>query len=194
MENILYLDDYINIYNKKKDLTLVYKPYKHTLKYGKIIDRNKFIKKYNKIMVENKLNQNFFTSNITVITNGFYTKEDKRIISDTLESLNYKKINFISELKYLKLNKKNILLNAGFLYIGIYYLNNLGNFEVIFLDNNKILNNMLIRILEIFKNKKIYVFGKNYENIVKMLDEYNLNYYFYEDGENLIIKKAKDGK
>ena len=81
MENILYLDDYINFWNKKLNKILVIKPYKNTLLNGHIIDRDKFIKRFNKIIIDNKLNKNIFNNTITIIINSSYTKEDKRIIN-----------------------------------------------------------------------------------------------------------------
>ena len=108
MENILYLDDYINLYNKKKDLLIKNIPYKGTLKYGKIIDHIKFIKKYNKILENNKLNKNILGSSILVIINDSYTKEDKRIIKEALENLNYKRVVFKKELEYFKIKKNSI--------------------------------------------------------------------------------------
>ena len=45
MNNILYLDDYINIYNLKNNKLITIKPYKNTLENGLIIDKDKFNKK-----------------------------------------------------------------------------------------------------------------------------------------------------
>ena len=62
MNNVLYLDDYINFYNSKNKKIIITKPYKNTLKCGRIIDRDKFIKKFNKIILDNHLNNNLFNS------------------------------------------------------------------------------------------------------------------------------------
>ena len=194
MENILYLDDYINFYHVKNKLLIVHKPYKHTLKYGKIIDHDKFIKKFTKIIGDNKLNKNFFNSSINVIINGTYNKEDKRIIKDVLENFNYQKINFIPEIKFLKLTKKAIIINANLDYTLIYYLDYKGNMQVITLDNNKFLNVFLKYILNQFKNKRIYLYGKNYLKIIDLLKECHQNYFYYEDSENLIINKIINDK
>ncbi len=194
MENILYLDDYINFYHVKNKLLIVHKPYKHTLKCGKIIDHDKFIKKFAKIISDHKLNKNIFNSSINVIVNGTYTKEDKRIIKDVLETFNYQKINFIPEIKYLKLTKKTVLINANFDYILIYYLDYQGNMQVITLDNNKFWKVLLKDILKQFKNKKIYLYGKDYLKVIDILKECEQNYFYYEDGENLIINKIINDK
>ena len=49
MDNIIYIDDYINLYNKKNHKLIITKPYNNTLRNGFIIDKDKFIKKMNKI-------------------------------------------------------------------------------------------------------------------------------------------------
>ena len=169
MENILYLDDYINLYNKKKDLLIKNIPYKGTLKYGKIIDHIKFIKKYNKILENNKLNKNILGSSILVIINDSYTKEDKRIIKEALENLNYKRVVFKNELEYFKIKKNSILINANQDYINITYLENNGKVKVFNLEYNSFFKEILIDVLKKFKNKIIY--------------------YYFEESENLILSK-----
>ena len=189
MENILYLDDYINLYNKKKDLLIKNIPYKGTLKYGKIIDHIKFIKKYNKILENNKLNKNILGSSILVIINDSYTKEDKRIIKEALENLNYKRVVFKKELEYFKIKKNSILINANQDYINITYLENNGKVKVFNLEYNSFFKEILIDILKKFKNKIIYLYGKNYEELISILEKLKINYYYFEESENLILSK-----
>ena len=190
MENILYLDDYINLYNAKKDLLIKSIPYKGTLKYGHIIDHIKFIKKYSKIIKDNKLNKNFFGSNILVIINDSYTKEDKRIIKESLEVLNYKKITFKNEIDYFKLKKNDILIRGNYSYLGITYLGGMGKIKVLNLDYDNFTKEFISDVLKKFKNKKVYIYGKNYLEIIDLLEELNINYYYYADSENLIIAKT----
>ena len=66
--------------------------------------------------------------------------------------------------------------------------------QVITLDNNKFLNVFLKYILNQFKNKRIYLYGKNYLKIIDLLKECHQNYFYYEDGENLIINKIINDK
>ena len=189
MENILYLDDYINLYNKKKDLLIKNIPYKGTLKYGKIIDHIKFTKKYNKILENNKLNKNILGSSILVIINDSYTKEDKRIIKEALENLNYKRVVFKNELEYFKIKKNSILINANQDYINITYLENNGKVKVFNLEYNSFFKEILIDVLKKFKNKIIYLYGKNYEELISILENLKINYYYFEESENLILSK-----
>ena len=190
LENILYLDDYINLYNTKKDLLIKSIPYKGTLKYGHVIDHLKFIKKYSKIIKDNKLNKNFFGSNILVIINDSYTKEDKRIIKESLETLNYKKITFKNEIDYFKLKKNDILIRSNFSYISITYLDALGKMKVLNLDYDNFTKEFISDILKKFRNKKVYLYGKNYLEIIDLLEDLNINYYYYSESENLIIAKT----
>ena len=187
MENILYLDDYINFYNKKLNKILVIKPYKDTLLNGKIIDRDKFIKRFSKIIVENKLNKNIFNNTITVIINSSYTKEDKKIIIDVLEDLNYKNIKLVNEINYLNVNKNNLVINYNDTYFYFYYQNHKGNIDMLMLPNNNITNVFITDYIKLLKKKNIYLFGKAFLDITSKLDKEKINYYYYEDSTNLII-------
>ena len=187
MENILYLDDYINFWNKKLNKILVIKPYKNTLLNGHIIDRDKFIKRFNKIIIDNKLNKNIFNNTITIIINSSYTKEDKRIITEIFEELNYKQIKYINELNYLTINKNNLIINYNDTYFYFYYLNNKGNIDMLMLPNNSITNVFFIEYIKLLKKNNIYLFGKSFYNITKKLNQEKINYYFYEESNNLIL-------
>ena len=187
MENILYLDDYINFWHKKLNKILVIKPYKDTLLNGKIIDRDKFIKRFSKIIVENKLNKNIFNNTITVIINSSYTKEDKKIIIDILEDLNYKNIKLVNEINYLNVNKNNLVINYNDTYFYFYYQNHKGNIDMLMLPNNNITNVFITDYIKLLKKKNIYLFGKAFLDITSKLDKEKINYYYYEDSTNLII-------
>ena len=114
--NILYLDDYINLYIDKKKQIYIIKPYKDTLRYGVIINKNKFINKMKKELLNIGLINNIFKNNITIIINNFYKDIDKEIIKEVLEELNFKAISFVQESKILNNCKKNILINCNYSY------------------------------------------------------------------------------
>ena len=190
MENILYLDDYINLYNKRHNKIIIKKPYKETLENGKIINKEKFIKVFNKIISENKLNKNIFNNEITVIINSLYRVEDKKILLDVLESLNYKRVKIIKEINLLKINKDTIYINASKSYILIYYIDNFGNVSYLTYTYNMINKILLPNIIKNLDFKKIIVYGKNYEEVISILDKGKINYFYYEDSKNFILKNA----
>ena len=148
MEDYLYLDDYINLYSKKNNQIMEIIPYKDTLKYGRIINKEKFIKKMITVLNDLKLNKNIFNNNITVIINKNISLSDKEIITDSLEALNYKKVKFINELDYLKLNKNKIYLVYNYHYFYLYYINFLGKTEILMYENNKINKGLILKILK----------------------------------------------
>ncbi len=188
MDTILYLDDYINLYIKKENKIIKCSPYKNTLLYGHIIDRNKFIKRYNKLIEENKLTNNLFNNNITIIINNTYTEEDKRILLEVFEELNYKNIKFIQEINYLNIEKKNVYICFNYNYFYIYDLSPLGKVKVYIFLNNNLTKYLIPTILKYFKNKKIFIYGKNYQEIVNILKNTKYHYYYFEESENLILK------
>lgn len=189
MENILYLDDYINFYNKKIDKIMVIQPYKNTLKNGKIIDRDKFIKKFNKFISDNNLKNNIFNNNISIITNNGTTEEDKKTFLEVFDELNYKNITFISEIDYLKIDKNSIYINYNYSYFYIYNINESGKVEISFFDLNKLGRNLMSYILNYFNKKKIFIFGKNYQELDKEIKNKKIQYYYFEESDNLILKK-----
>ena len=188
MENILYLDDYINLYNKKLNKILIIKPYKETLRNGCIINAKKFIKKYSQILDKYHLNNNILNNSIVVITNLYVSEEDKIIIQSTLEELNYKKIKFISEINYLKVDKNTLIINYNNTYSYFYYTNYYGNIDINVFENTNIIKNNYLNLIKDVKKKDIFIFGKNYLELRNVLESNNINYYFYEDSNNLIIK------
>ena len=189
MENILYLDDYINLYNEKLQKIITYKPYKNTLKFGHIIDSEKFSKNMSMLIKANNLSNNIFNSEISIVINPTYSKLEKQVIKNILEDLNYKNIKFIQELDYLKLSKDNLIINYNYEYMHWYYIDKLGKVKMILLENNEINCYLIKTILKKLNKKEIYLFGKNIQEIENILKEEPWHYYYFEDSENLIINK-----
>jgi len=188
MDNILYLDDFINLYSKKNHTLIILKPYRNTLRNGMIIDRNKFIKKFQKIIDEYNLGSTFFNENIFIVLNNLHTYEDKILLKDIMEELNYKNIKFIQETEYLKLNKDNIYINYNNSYFYILYINELGKIEVNLYKKDDINNGVIKYIINILNAKNIILYGKNIKELENILKKEKIDYYFYDDSDNLLIK------
>lgn len=177
--DILYLDDYINLYTNNTIYKI--KPYKNTLRNGLIINRYKFINKLRKSLNNNKL----FLSNIYVIINNYHTDIDKEILKDILKYLNYNNIWFINELDYLTINKNKIYINCNYTYYYILYTNEYGNTNIELYNNKEIFP----YIINKFINRDIFIYGKNSDEFINILNKLNIDYYVYEGKDNLIIKK-----
>ena len=186
MTDYLYLDDYINLYSKKTQQIIKIMPYKDTLLMGRIINKDKFIKKLAKVIKEYKLKNNIFNNNINVIINKNITKEDKEIIKDTLELLNYKKIKFLSEIDYLLVDKKKLYIIYNYTYFYLYYIDYYGNLKILMYDYN-INKDLILHIIKLLNKDKIIIYGKNYLELLAILKGTKLDYYFYEEGENYIL-------
>ena len=192
--NILYLDDYINLYIDKKKQIYIIKPYKDTLKYGVIINKNKFINKMKKELLNIGLINNIFKNNITIIINNFYKDIDKEIIKEVLEELNFKAISFVQESKILNNCKKNILINCNYSYFYVLYTDFLGNLKINVYNNDLINKELIVNIFNFFSKKEIYLYGKNVQEFTNILDSKNKDYFIYEGKDNLIIKKIINDK
>lgn len=194
MNNILYLDDYINIYNLKNNKLITIKPYKNTLENGLIIDKDKFNKKLKWIINNNKLEKGILSDSITVITNNLYKNIHKEILKKLLEDINYGKVTFINELDFLKLERGKLFINCNNSYFYFLYLNKYGNTELNLYKKDFINLNNLKNIIDILKITEIYLYGKNYNEIKNILNREKINYYYFDDGDNLIIKMLLNNK
>lgn len=187
MENILFLDDFINYYDRKNNIIINFKPYKKTLKKGIIQDSQKFLKSFNNLKKIYKLTDSIFNDSIILIINSNYSVDDKHKIKEILEELNYKNIKIKNEIEFLKINKNNIYINYNESYINIYYLEN-NKIKINNYENNFVNKSLVINIIKKINKKNVIVFGKQYKEIIKILEKSNINYYYYEDNNNLYIK------
>ena len=191
--DILYLDDYINFYNKNTlEITKIIS-YKDTLRNGIIINKTKFIKKMIKELNKIGIKNSIFTSSIKVIINNYYTCEDKELIKLVMEELNYKKVEFIHENNYLELNKNNVYLNCNYSYFYILYVDSYGDTKINMYKNDILNKSIFINLIDYFNNKNIILYGKNIKEFISVLDKYNIEYYVYEEKDNLIMKKVLVG-
>ncbi len=185
MNNIVYLDDFINIYSKKNKRIIVEES-SDILKKGKIINTRKFIEKFETIKKSNKLNT-LVKDNIYIIINNSYDEAYLNSLKQIFENLNYNKINYIKEEDLLNVNNKSIFINTSLNYFELLYY--YGK-ELIcdYLDLNELNLKILITIINFLNLKEIYLFGKN-KNIVKSeLINNQIKYYEYSSSENLYIK------
>ena len=187
MENILYLDDCINLYNKNHKKIICVKPYKNTLLNGHIIDRKKFIEKFVNIKRENKLHNKLFNEKIIVIINASYKKEDKILLKEILEELNYKKVEYVNEINLIKIDKNMCFINFNEGYFLLYYLNYKGNVEMKIYANDYINKALIKDILNIINKSKIIITGKNAKELIGLLEHTKFNYYYYQKFENLFL-------
>ena len=186
--NILYLDDYINYYSKKINEIIKIKPYKKTLRNGYIIDRFKFIKAFNKFIVSKHIKPSLINESITVIINNYATEEDKSLLKETLNELNYKKVLFVNETELLKVNKNKLYINCNNTYFYLMYINIYGNTKLDLYNNNE-LNILIIKlILKKYKFNTIILYGKNVKKLKNDLEKETIDYYYYEETDNLLIK------
>ena len=181
--NVLYLDDYINYYSEKLNKIISLKPYKDTLRNGYIINRIKFIKIFDKLLKDIK--PGLLNESITVIINNYATYEDKLLLKDVLNELNYKKVLFVNEERLLKVNKNKIYINCNSSYFYILHINYNGNLNLEMYKNIELNRNIII---ELIKKQSVILYGKNIKDFINVLDNNNINYYVYENYSNVLIE------
>lgn len=194
MDNILYLDDYINLYNRKTKQLIIIKPYKNTLQNGFVIDKDKFIKRWNLVIEKYGIKNSIFDEMMFIVTNNLYNIKEKIFIKELMENLNYKHIKFIQETNYLKINKEMVYINYNYTYFYLLYTDYLGNIEYNLYKNDSINKSLILKILDKFRGKKIIIYGKNYKELENILKTTKKDYYYFEETENLLIKILVDEK
>lgn len=188
--DILYIDDYINLYSKRLNKIITYKPYKKTTYKGKIVDKNKFIKIYKKLKIDNKLISNLFKDNIIIIINNTYTTEDKILLKDIFEELNYKNTYFIQEVYLLNINNDSLYIECNYNYINILF-NNKNKTIIRSYEWDNITKNIIINIIKIINKDNIYIFGKNVLELESIINN-TIDYYIFSNYDTLLIRLLLD--
>lgn len=185
--NILYIDDYLNYYSEEINEIIKIKPYKKTICNGMVINREKFIKLFSKVLKEKGINNNFIKGEITLIVNNnsILYKEDMQRI---LEELNYRKVHFINEKSLINIDAKTVFISANNNYINVYYLDNLGKIKTDLYPWNSAIRDNFLDIIFSFQKSKYVLVGKNAKEIKNLFNETD-NYYYYENYSNYFIDK-----
>lgn len=194
MDNILYLDDYINLYNKKNDKLIVSKVGKDVLRNGFIIDRDKFIKRFNSIILENNIKGKIFNENINIVINNLYTIEDKLLIKEVFSNLNYNNIYFIQEVDYIKIYKDRVYINCNYSYFYMLYSDELGKIKVNLYKNDVVNKKVILDILKSLNKRVVFLYGKNYNEIKNIINKEDIMYYYFECSDNLMINLLLNDK
>ncbi len=185
--NILYLDDYINLYYYKNKEIISRVPYKGTLQYGLIINKKKFIKSFSKLLLEKNIKSSLIKETIMVIINRIWTTRDKELIKDILLLFNYKKVVFVNEISYLNINKKEVYINYNLGYFYLSYIDDYGEVITSVYDNS-LVNKSIITCLLKKINKEVMCYGNNTKELLEIINNINKEYYVYKDSSNFILK------
>ena len=182
MYNILYLNDYINYYDKKENKLIKILPYSKTLEKGLIIDIKKFTKSFKKMLKDNKIKQGLFNDKLLIITPPNFNNAYKYLYKQIFTNLNYNIVVFKSEISFYDLSKKNINLNISkdYFYITKTILNK---------TESECYNIKDLELLLKDKTKNYYLYGLYKKEIIDLFEKNKINYYIFEGNENFFIKK-----
>lgn len=197
IDNILYLtDDTIYLKNKKIDNIIKYKINDGIVNNGKVININKFINTYEKLINTNRINNSLFGETIKVIVPNIYSNADILVLKNILETFNYRKIFIDLESKYYKLNNDNAYINIQNNYMLLYYLDeykkmNVKNIPSNFFSNMKDTMNYISKLVN---NKDLYLIGKGelFQDFFNKFESiYKIKTYMFTDNELYLINASK---
>lgn len=193
INNTLYLtDDYIFLKNKKKNIFIKSNINKGIVECNRIYNIEKFIKCYEKILRENKLNNNLIGDTIKIIVSPNYYPSDIFVLKNIFEKFNYRKVIVENEIKTYKLNNNNCYLNIFDNYMFLTYIDEYQKIKSYVINNNYYLDiEFLIKsIKNKIKDKDILIFGHGkllQEIFSKFEDLYNNKTYLYSNFDTFII-------
>ena len=192
---VMYIvDDNIILW---QDFFMIEKVKKNIIKNGKIAKPQEFIKCFESILKKYKLNKNIIT-NINVLIEPNYTQADTMILNNILDKLSFNKIEFISIISLLDINKQRIWLIVNKNYLHLIQLNYKNKIETIFIDYKLFKKNinLLIKHLSIFLKRKQVILVGSYNCLealaVKIEKESGSKTYYIEDSLNYFISKIKN--
>lgn len=139
----------------------------------KVINKHLIIEELTNIINKQKINQNILQSNITIIIDSTYTKLDKENIETIFKEIYFNKIKFINLPEILKQTKKELIIDLSQNNIKYYYLNEVIEQKIYFLEYTSNLESILNNILSIHNIESIKIFGNNTKNkkIIKKIEE-----------------------
>lgn len=185
-------DDYL--YLKKKDNLIKYKLNKDIVFGGKVVNINKFIKSFEKLLCENHLNNSLFGEKIKIIVSSNYKEADIIFLKNIMNCFNYRKISINKELKYYKLNSNNIYLNIFDNYINITFLDEYKKINNIYLESKMfITDDDLMKYLNyIVKNKEVFLLGSGFllkDIFLNFENKFNKKTYIFQNYQTYIISR-----
>ena len=192
--NILYLTDRV-IYYKGNSII------KYPIKEGiiintKVANNSKFNKVFKEFISSNKLNNSLLGDKITILINATWTKVDMDVIKNILINFNYRRVDFLYDYKYFRLDSKNAYLNITDNNILLYIIDDYKSIKTV-LINSDLFDNLLDKMEYIarrIENKELYILGSgedlncffnNFE------DKYNINTYIFSNHETYLLDSAK---
>lgn len=197
VRNIVYLtDEVIYIKNNKLNEIIKSKIKKGIIKNGRVINKDKFINAFTKIINDNKINNNIFGSTIKIIVNSSYSSIDINNLKEIFTYLNYRKVLIDYESKYYKLKNNNVYLSIYDNYVYLYYLDEYKKVISILIPRNMFVSkeDFYLYIKYRVKNREIMILGSG-ELLEDFFNEFEEKYhnktFMFSDNETHIFNLVK---
>ncbi len=196
-KNILYItDNKLYLYNYKKDNIIKYKIGNNIVNGGRIVNPDKFIKAYEKLIQDNHLNNSLFGETIKIIINSNNNASDIVLLKNIFASFNYRHTYIENETKYYKLNTSNAYLNIFDNYVILTFQNEYKKTESFVIYTNLFLNtDDLMEYLKYRLNdRELYLLGDG-DTLNYIFDNFEEKFgnktYIFSNNEVYLISKAK---
>lgn len=158
--------------------------------YGKVRNSNLFEQQLHQIILKEKWITFFKTKKVLLIVPANYEAIDKEIITVILNNLGITNIKYQEETTLYDIKPNQLFLNVNESYLlctRITHKKKKTQFYPYYVLGN--LSTTIEWIIKCNKKKKIYLFG-SYENIPKLVKNYNFQtIFYYNNYKNFIISK-----
>lgn len=157
------------------------------LSKGVIKKRDEFVSAYLAFLKQNHLSRFLWTKSIIAIHSEEYSTNDKNILKNIFFELGYKKVDIISELSALNLNRTDCFLvnNSN---LKLYYLNEYNEKLSLTLDDTFSEKEKAYLIKNRCRNKNLFLIKEN-PYLLKFIDNLHLNYYYFSSSDPFLLKK-----
>lgn len=159
LTKLYFTDD--KLYLNYNDLIITKSIPKDIIKNSRINNTEKFIKVYNEMLKENKINLGLFGSSIKIIITSAYNKNDIKFIKNLFNSLNYSKVHIDSFFKSYNLTQDNAYLNCNNHYYILSYLDEYKERKSIFIEHDMFqnINDFMKYVKSQIDDRDLYLVG-----------------------------------
>ena len=190
-QNLILKFTYDGIFIIYKNKISYYK-LKNSVENHKVINKEIFIKSINELIEKLKINNKFFSENISIIVDSTYNHENIQLIISIFKELSFNKIEFINILDLINTNQQTLVIELNENNFKLYYLKSTYEGQIYFNKPISILDPYLKELINNTKINNIYVYGDSI-HIKKLINhiekKYHVSSYYYSNPKIYPLKQ-----